>query len=176
MQAYAEIPRRFIRTVKLKGVQDRRGDATFPAITHAGFIFVNSRARGCLDRLDLGRTSILPVEIHDSEGTTLLRDDISLLLVRENRRTFDLDQSTAVKRVYPSSRRFTFDTTQIPNTGNVRLLPGACEGSDLWVDPMIGSRLFLSAKAAELFRASGILKDLKPKPIHDRQDNHGPWD
>jgi hypothetical protein len=138
--------------------------------------WINARARACLDQLSKGANSILPVEIYDADGVSLLRDDISILVMRELRRTIDTDHSTAAAKVYPSGRRFTFDGTLPSNMGTVRLMPGACEGGDLWKDPLIGNRLFLSERGGDILRSQGILKDVKAKALCDGHDNPGPWD
>ncbi|AZL60602.1 hypothetical protein EI545_18300 [Tabrizicola piscis] len=173
----AEIPRRFYRTVKLNGVGDRASWSAFPALTNCGFALVNARARSCLDRLALGTNSILPIEIYDNDGSTFLRDDISILLCRERKRSIDLDRSTAFRKAFPSSRFHTLDVLrEEQNSGTVQLLPEALIGPDLWIDPLVGERLFFSEAAAQSFRAAGIFKDFKAKAIFADQCNSGPWD
>ena len=169
----ADIPRRFYRTVMLNGVGDRATMSIFPAVTNCGFALVNSRARSCLDRLALGTTSILPIEIYDSDGTTLLRNDISILLFRERRRTIDLDRSSAFRKAFPSSRFYTLENR---TSGSIQLLPEALVGPDVWIDPQIGGRLFFSETAAQSFSAAGIFKDFKAKVIFADRENCGPWD
>lgn len=160
-----EIPRSFYRTVPLGGVGDHPAKHSFPPIFHAGFIFLNAEASEVFAGLRLGASSILPVEMYDSDCITAVAQGVSLLAVREWHVTLDVARSPAVAKAFPSSRRYSFDRFARP-ISDVVLTDSVDHTVDVWFDPNIDERLFFSERAVIAATNAGIVRDLALVEVH----------
>lgn len=170
-----EFPRSYHRAVPDHRATHPANEAAFPPFFHAVHHFLTGEAAACLAGLDLGSSSLIGVRFHDHAGTTLLRDDVFLLVCRERKRTIDTAASTAVGKEYASSRLYSFRFA-FGKDVTLCILPECLEGPDIWTDPHFGNGIyFLSDRARTRFHAAGLAPALDLQELEVGPKLVGRW-
>ncbi|MCK0096501.1 hypothetical protein MWU60_13035 [Yoonia sp. F2084L] len=116
---------------------------------YGGVIIVSQKFKAVLDDFDLGRTQLIPVPIFDYDQTTQLDHKCYIFHIAERKKGFIPELSEGVKPlkggVIWSPRR------------DVLAVDAACaEGVDLWRDPLIGRRIFMSDRLVKALKKAKL--------------------
>ncbi len=114
-----------------------------------GVLIISEKFKAVLDDFDLGRTQLIPVPVFDYDQTTQLEHQCYILHIVERKKGFIPELSEGVKPlkggVIWSPRR------------DVLAVDAACaEGVDLWRDPLIGRRIFMSDRLVKALKKAKL--------------------
>ncbi|HZG09298.1 MAG TPA: hypothetical protein VEZ70_10010 [Allosphingosinicella sp.] len=130
-----------------------------------GFYAVKGKLAEVLARFDLGEGGLVPFPIYKADLVTPYEGEFFLLNFGAQKNCILPEQSENVAK-FLVDRQTGVQVWKVHSwfeDGDVAVSSAALEGADLWFDPMVYSKRFMSNALAEALQSAGIAEDWRLK-------------
>ncbi len=134
-----------------------------PLFSAGGFLTVSETFAEILNRHDLGRTKLHPIELLRSDERTAFEGRYFFLNIAEVHRYFSLEHSSGIKPVTNPRSSYKATTGFLTEDDCVKVVPAALAGPDLWLDDTLRTGFFCSDQLARALRAARLTRRLALK-------------
>ena len=125
-----------------------------------GYVVISPKFRDLLRQFDLGSTRLIEVPIYRSDGKTLADFPPHYVLhVTETKPTLIPEESKNIKRPIPPGASEPLPHARwsaVYSTDELTVKATSADGVDLWADPILRERLFLSDRLKQAIEANEI--------------------
>jgi hypothetical protein len=122
-----------------------------PPVLNPNCLCLRGDAAEIFRRHDMGHGALYPVKLYEYDKTTLIRDDIFVLNIGNEKDTLIVEQSPGLVR--PNSQGTKFYTDDDPTAKYVARRE-VLDGPDIWADPKVWDVFFLSDRLVQALTAA----------------------
>jgi len=127
------------------------------------FLTVTEKIADVLSRFDLGDGELVPVPLFQADLVTPWSDSYYYINYSEPKDTVVLNESKNIQLMYEKNGtgERLFRVLFAASDDDIALSRGALQGTDIWIEKCIFSKLFISRALAEALHEAGIDVDLE---------------
>ena len=138
------------------------------------FLTVNQKIADVIAQFDLGEGGLVPVPLFKADLKTPWPEKHYYINYGGPKNTLLPDESKKVDFwiEVPGTGERKYKLAPYMEDGDVALARSAREGADIWVDPALRAKLFLSGKLVEALQAADVNVDMRLKKCRIVEDRH----
>lgn len=113
----------------------------------------------------MGDGALYPVQLFETDQKTQLDVEMYMLNVGNVKKTICLERSELRKVPYQPYEIFYIEFSHKSNDTTVIACRDALDGPDIWVDPVIREKVFISDRLAKAFKAASLTRTMELRAV-----------